>query len=160
MPNALRKADPQELAKLGIDPKFLAEVQAHCQMVGNEVVIDRSWWLATVAAAAAKGAGDAAQGPAKSWRSIGISVIDIPGNLLRSGHGSEHRRRVVARMDKLDTDVEDLRGMVRSGQADEEDVPVVIAQLIESYRSDIMALWDAYWKRYNRPYGDHPDWPC
>ena len=156
MPNALRKADPQELAKLGIDPKFLAEVQAHCRMVGNEVVIDRSWWLATVAAAAASGTLD----PKRSWLDMAIGVVDIAGNLRRIVHGREHRGKVVARMDKLDGKVEEVRRLVRSGAADEGDVPFMLAQLLDCYIRDIERLWVAYLKRYNRPFADHPDWPC
>ena len=154
MQGKLATAGSSSLAR-GVDPRLLAEVKAHCVLVGNRVEIDRTWWAMQVA----KGAAAGARNPPSSTVEMALAFIDIAGNLKRIGHGRDYRSRVIAQMDRLDAKVAEAHDLVALGSADEGDFHLIIAQLLNKYETTIASLWEAYCERYNRPWRDHAPWP-
>jgi hypothetical protein len=138
-----------------VDPQLLAEVQAHCWMDGNRVVVDQKWLVQKVGVAFAMGS---VEGPRSLWDSA-VDVVNIPGNIARVVAGREHRARVVDRMDVLDDDLEKLSSTARQECLQELEVQLALTQLLGQYREDVSALWNAYKARYKSPLGRHEPWP-
>ncbi len=139
-----------------LDPALLAEVRQHCVMEGNRVVLDQQWWSRKLATAALDGARTAMrQPPRQTW----LDALNIPANVARMAHGSEHRERVVARMNKLDRDASELLEEAKAAGDMDADVVAAIAQLLGAYIDNIDALWTAYVRRFEAPLSSHGPWP-